>query len=63
LVAAITLAFLDHCGRLCASVDLQGAAQIITFFELAALASTAYRLSPLCGSISSRGIMLSCGKI
>jgi hypothetical protein len=40
LVAAITLAFFDQCGRLFASVGRQGAAYIITFFELAALAST-----------------------
>jgi hypothetical protein len=40
LVAAITLAFLGNYGRLCASVDRQGAADIIAFFELAALAST-----------------------
>jgi hypothetical protein len=40
LVAAITLAFLDNRGRLCASVGRQGAAYIIAFFELAALAST-----------------------
>ena len=40
LVAAITLAFLGNYGRLCASVGRQGAADIIAFFELAALAST-----------------------
>jgi len=40
LVAAITLAFLGNCGRLCASVGRQGAAYIIAFFELAGLAST-----------------------
>jgi hypothetical protein len=40
LVAAITLAFLDNCGRLYASVGRQGAAYIIAFFELAALGST-----------------------
>jgi hypothetical protein len=40
LVAAITLAFLGNCGRLCASVGRQGAAYFIAFFELAALAST-----------------------
>ena len=40
LVAAITLAFLGNCGCLCASVGRQGAAYIIAFFELAALAST-----------------------
>jgi hypothetical protein len=40
LVAAITLALLGKCGRLCASVGRQGAAYIIAFFELAALAST-----------------------
>jgi hypothetical protein len=40
LVAAITLAFLDNRGRLCASVGRQGAADIIARFELAALAST-----------------------
>jgi hypothetical protein len=33
LVAAITLAFLGNCGRLCASVGRQGAAYIIAFFE------------------------------
>ena len=40
LVAPITLAFLHHCCRLCAPVGRQGSAYIITFFELAALAST-----------------------
>jgi hypothetical protein len=40
LVAAITLAFLDNRGRLCASVGRQGAADIVARFELAALAST-----------------------
>jgi hypothetical protein len=40
LVAAITLAFFDNCGRLGALVGRQGAAHIIAFFELAALAST-----------------------
>ena len=40
LVAAITLAFLDNCGCLGALVGRQGAAYIIAFFELAALAST-----------------------
>jgi hypothetical protein len=39
LVAAIAVAFLDNCGRLCASVGCQGAAYIIALFELAALAS------------------------
>jgi hypothetical protein len=39
LVAAITLAFLGNCGRLYASVGRQGAADIVAFFELAALAS------------------------
>jgi hypothetical protein len=40
LVAVITLALLDNCGRLYASVGRQRAAYIIAFFELAALAST-----------------------
>jgi hypothetical protein len=40
LVAAITFAFLDNCGGLCAYVGRQGAAYIIALFELAALAST-----------------------
>jgi hypothetical protein len=40
LVAAVTLAFLDNYGRLCASVGRQGPADISARFELAALAST-----------------------
>jgi hypothetical protein len=40
LVAVITLALLDNCGRLDASVGRQGAAHIIAFFELAAVSST-----------------------